>query len=93
MTNPQGSPVASFQYDLHSGKMINEWNENNLEVINLNEGKVGSIDIAIETISIMINNTCKSFINIFDIYTNIDIEKDTVQPLSFKLPSGMAKCW
>ena len=50
LTNTDGDPVASFQYDLHSGKIVNEWNENNLEVINLNEGREGGIKCDISSL-------------------------------------------
>jgi YD repeat-containing protein len=45
LTDSNGQPKASFQYDLHTGRLINSWNPNNLEVINLEEGIAGSIKL------------------------------------------------
>ncbi len=61
LTNPQGIPVASFEYDLHSGKVINEWNPSGLEMINLNDGKQGGIGVELpETFFIMNNSLYKN---------------------------------
>jgi YD repeat-containing protein len=45
ITDANANPKASFQYDLHTGRLINSWNPSNLEIINLEDGIVGSINI------------------------------------------------
>jgi YD repeat-containing protein len=45
LTDANSNPKASFQYDLHTGRLINSWNPSNLEVINLEDGIVGSINL------------------------------------------------
>jgi YD repeat-containing protein len=43
LTDAGGNPKASFIYDLHTGKMIDSWNPDNLVVINLEQGIKGTI--------------------------------------------------
>ncbi|HOI25168.1 MAG TPA: DUF6531 domain-containing protein [Caldisericia bacterium] len=45
ITDANANPKASFQYDLHTGRLINSWNPSNLEIINLNDGITGSINL------------------------------------------------
>ena len=45
LTDANDNPKASFQYDLHTGRLINSWNPSNLEIINLNDGITGSINL------------------------------------------------
>ena len=49
ITGANGQPKASFQYDLHTGRLINSWNPSNLEIINLEDGIIGSINITAST--------------------------------------------
>jgi hypothetical protein len=49
LTDANANPKASFHYDLHTGRLIQSWNPSNLEVINLEEGIVGSINITAST--------------------------------------------
>jgi YD repeat-containing protein len=43
LTDAGGNPKASFIYDLHTGKMIDSWNPDNLVVINLEQGIKGNL--------------------------------------------------
>jgi len=43
LTDAGGNPKASFIYDLHTGKMMDSWNPDNLVVINLNQGIGGNL--------------------------------------------------
>jgi YD repeat-containing protein len=43
LTDAGGNPKASFIYDLHTGKMIDSWNPDNLVVINLHQGIGGNL--------------------------------------------------
>jgi YD repeat-containing protein len=45
LTDANSNPIASFQYDLHTGRLISSWNPSNLEIINLNDGITGSINL------------------------------------------------
>jgi len=45
ITDANSNPKASFQYDLHTGRLIQSWNPDNLEIINLNDGITGSINL------------------------------------------------
>ena len=45
LTDSNGQAVASFRYDLHSGKLVEYWNPNSLELVNLKNGRQGSIRI------------------------------------------------
>jgi hypothetical protein len=49
ITDANSNPKASFQYDLHTGRLINSWNPSNLEIINLEDGIIGSINITAYT--------------------------------------------
>jgi hypothetical protein len=67
LTNPQGSPVASFQYDLHSGKIVNEWNPSGLEVMNINFFGIGYEENNLKIIfkdALVLISTIYSIINI-----------------------------
>jgi YD repeat-containing protein len=44
LTDAGGNPKASFIYDLHSGKIIDSWNPDNLVVINLEQG-IGGLQV------------------------------------------------
>jgi hypothetical protein len=44
LTDAGGNPKASFIYDLHTGKMIDSWNPDNLVVINLEQG-IGGLPV------------------------------------------------
>jgi len=43
LTDAGGNPKASFIYDLHTGKMIDSWNPDNLVIINLEQGISGNL--------------------------------------------------
>lgn len=49
LTDANANPIASFQYDLHTGRLISSWNPSNLEIINLEDGIVGGINITAST--------------------------------------------
>jgi hypothetical protein len=49
ITDANANPKASFQYDLHTGRLIQSWNPQNLELINLEDGIVGGINITAST--------------------------------------------
>ncbi|HOI25591.1 MAG TPA: hypothetical protein PK581_08425, partial [Caldisericia bacterium] len=50
ITDANSNPKASFQYDLHTGRLIQSWNPSNLEIINLEDGIIGSINITASTV-------------------------------------------
>ncbi|MCK5847919.1 MAG: RHS repeat protein, partial [Caldisericia bacterium] len=41
LTDSNGSPVLSYEYALHNGKIINTWNPNNIENILMQKGQTG----------------------------------------------------
>ena len=43
LTDAGGNPKASFIYDLHTGKIIDSWNPDNLVIINLEQGIGGNL--------------------------------------------------
>jgi hypothetical protein len=43
LTDAGGNPKASFIYDLHSGKLVDSWNPDDLVVINLEQGFNGTL--------------------------------------------------
>ena len=65
LTDEEGDPVASFEYDLHSGKIVNEWNPEGLEVRNLGGGKKDTISIILESniIVMLMQNTIVKVVN------------------------------
>ncbi len=45
LTDSNGQAVASFRYDLHSGKLVEHWNPSNLELVNLKNARQGSVTL------------------------------------------------
>ncbi|MCK5848827.1 MAG: RHS repeat protein, partial [Caldisericia bacterium] len=47
LTNSNGQPVASYQYDLHGGKVLNKWNPDNIENQFMQSGFLGAPSISL----------------------------------------------
>jgi len=72
LTDTNGNPVASFEYDLHSGKIVNEWNPSGIEMMNLIEGIKAAITIKLQNI-IFIEIMKKAIEKIINQYSAITI--------------------